>query len=317
MIALAPQDRRHLERLVRAKGLLESHRIARPSDFYRPHEKGQRQFHEAERPMRLLFPGNAWGKTTAIAIECDAWIQRSQRWRPTPERRITCIWFCPDFKQFDIIRPQIEEECLTRGWRFTSTDNKYTWPDGGRLFLASADRKWTFLQGINPDLIVFDEQPPLKVWREMLMRRRGRRKTEFCIAATATQGITWMATLYEQWADFHTDAGMDEMRAMLEQRHPEVWCWPRGGVHDNPGMDASDVAWYEGRTWSSDKEKKVRLYGGFENWAGDPVFDEAAVEWMRAQAALLDGEMGHGRLVDLEPLWKGDPRLKGRITISL
>jgi hypothetical protein len=57
-------------------------------------------------------------------------------------------------------RPQLEEECFDRPWRFNKSDHVYTFGDGGMMFLISGDSSWTHVQGINPDLVIFDEEPP-------------------------------------------------------------------------------------------------------------------------------------------------------------
>jgi hypothetical protein len=53
----------------------------RPSDFYRPHTGGQRQFHQAPHIVRCLFPGNGFGKTTAAGNEVNWWVTTATRGR--------------------------------------------------------------------------------------------------------------------------------------------------------------------------------------------------------------------------------------------
>lgn len=281
-----PPDYR--QRLV-ARALLRQLRQVRPADDYAPHDAGQVQFHQSTHTIRGLFPGNGWGKTTAICSEIDAWCRHTNRWQRTPDWPIVAVWFCPQYSQFGMLREQIELETIGRDipWRETRDGNFYEYPDGSRWFVASADRSWTFFQGINPDLIVFDEQPPVKLWREAMMRRRGKKKTRFVIGATATQGLTWMASeVFKPWKDHHADLGYSTETAADLQLHPDIFCWPFGGIDDNPGADQSDRDWYHTRQWSSEKEKKVRLHGGFEDWTGDSVFDEAAIDMLREELAV-------------------------------
>lgn len=269
-----------------ARAIIQQFRDARPADKYSPHDKGQVQFHRAAHTVRGIFPGNGWGKTTAMAAEADAWCRHTCRWQPTPAWSIIVVWFCPQYSQFGMLREQLETDIIGRNipWRDTPDGKFYEYPDGSRWYVASADRKWKFLQGINPDLVIFDEMPPGPLWREMMVRRRGSRKTRFVVGATATEGITHIAdAVYKPWKEFHADAGLDEEAAMIEQIHAYIWCWARGGIHDNPGADQSDIEWYEQTEWTSEKEKKVRLYGGFEDWTGDAVFSGSAVERMREE----------------------------------
>lgn len=271
------------QRLV-AKAILQQYRYSRPCDDYTPHDQGQLQFHQSTHTIRGLFPGNGFGKTTAVGAECHNWCIHSNRWQKTPPWPVQVVWFCQDFQQFGKLRDQIERDIIgsTARWRETTDGKFYQYPDGSRWFIASADRSWTFFQGTNPDLIVFDEQPPLKLWREAAMRRRGKRKTRYAVSATATQGISWMAdTIWAPWKKLYEDLGLSHETALFEQPHRDIWVWDEGGIEDNPGADEEDVRWYKAQEWSSEKEKKVRLRGGFEDWTGDSVFDEFSIERMR------------------------------------
>lgn len=279
------------QRLI-ARSVLQQFRESRPADDYRPHDLGQVQFHAASQTIRGVFPGNGWGKTTAAAAEIDAWCRHTCRWQETPAWPIVAVWFCPQYSQFGLLREQLETDIIGRNipWRKTQDGSYYEYPDGSRWYVASADRKWSFLQGINPDLIMFDEMPSGPLWREMMMRRRGTRKTRFIVAATATDGMNHIAdAVYIPWRDHHATLGLSEDAAMDEQRHGNIWCWPSGGIRDNPGADQTDVDWYEQTVWTSEKEKKVRLHGGFEDWTGDAVFAGSAIEAMRAEIDAWQG----------------------------
>lgn len=288
-----------------------------PGDHYRPHgvtmrgpntgkPSGQQQFHCALHPIRIMAPGNGWGGTQAMGAEADAWCRHTNRWQTTPPWPIRVVWFCPEFRQFDLVRANLEEFAIGRLPVFREGGfggPRYEWPDGSKMYLASYDRSWTHIQGIELDLCCFDEQPPLQLYREILQRRRGRRKVRVICKATQTKGLSWMAEdIYQPWLDYHRERGLDEEEAMQAQLHPDIWLWPRGSCHDNPGLDAQDDAWYEGRTWSSKKEARVRLWGGFESWAGDPVFDEEAIEWLRSMQDEWAVEFGGARTGMLVPV---------------
>lgn len=270
--------------------LLKETKADRPSDWYQPSTM-QRAFHKSTHIIRGMFPGNGAGKTTAMGIEANWWVRHKHPWQAIPPWPIVAIWICPQFRQFEILKPQLESECLDAGWTWNGSDNFYRWADDAHLWILPADRDWTYVQGINPDIVFADEEPPLKLWREMLQRRRGKRKTRFVVGATATQGVSWMESeIFKPWVEHHQGLGLDPERALEVQSHPHLWVWDRGGIRDNPGASTEDVEWYETRTWSSAKERKVRLKGGFENWAGDSVFDQAGVDWLRER--VKKGELG-------------------------
>jgi hypothetical protein len=94
-------------------------RHARPADFYVPHRRGQRQFHESPHAVRAMFPGNRFGKTTALGVEVNCCVRHDGRWNPwwagvTHPTQV--LWFCVDFGQFDLLRPQLEGTCFERTW---------------------------------------------------------------------------------------------------------------------------------------------------------------------------------------------------------
>lgn len=245
----------------------------------------QEAFHRSTHTIRALFPGNGWGKTTAIGAEVDAWLQGANRWQVTPPPPVEVVWVCPVFAQFLKLLPQLEREILTKGYSYNGSSHIFTWPNKSRLHLFSGDGDWKDLQGINPHLFVFDEEPPLALWREALFRRRGRNKTRFLVGATATTPGSWMeAEIFKPWLDAHDG---DEEQAIRQQRHPDIWCLPRGGLSDNPSASDEDVRHYEkvASSGMSAKEKKVRLRGGFANWLGDCIFDEDAIEHQETLAS--------------------------------
>lgn len=258
-----------------------------PAIAYTPHEDGQRQFHEATQPIRALFPGTGFGKTMAMAAECDAWARHTNRWQRTPDWPVVMVWYAKDEDQWELLKPQLDSEVFGRVPTYSNADRRYTWPDGSflKIILADNETAWEKKQGPNPDLMAFDEKSKLKLWRESLMRRRGKRNTKFLLGATATTGMSWMFTdLYKPWREFHKSRGVPIDRARFENLHPDLWVWDHGGIDNNPGVTEAQKKWYHDRTWSSPKEKKVRLYGGFEDWVGDPVFDPEALERMNLLA---------------------------------
>ena len=283
---------------------VESRKQARPFECYEPSYPGrvredgevcgpfanQLAYHKSRHKVRLLVPGNGWGKTTAMGAEAHAWATHCNRWQETPAWPVLQLWFCKLESQFDLIRIQLQETVF--GDEATFIDREFRWRDGSKLILGLADRSqdWMKWQGVPVDQVFFDEEPPAALWREMAVRSRGRRKTRFTIGATATSGESWMEKeLYRPWLEHHKKLGLDERRALIEQKHPRYFVWSMGGLADNPAADQSDVEWYESRTWRSDAERHVRMHGGFRRFTGDPVFDTAALEKMLA--ASIEGRL--------------------------
>lgn len=283
-----PAEHSEVRKLLAVRQLIEQYRQANPSDDYAPHADGQIQFHQARHIIRALFPGNGFGKTRSIAEEAHAWCTHSNRWQETPAWPVEVVWVCPDFSQFGKLRAQIEGETIGDNAKFktTKTGSFYAYPDGSRWWVTSADRSWRFFQGINPDLILFDEEPPPKLWREAMMRRRGKRKTRYAVAATATNGLTWMEGLiYQPWLDHHRAEGYSLETAVDVQLHPTIWCQPFGSASSNPGNSAEDWDWYQTQAWPSEAERQVRLRGGFADFTGNGVFDEAGMTRLRESMA--------------------------------
>ncbi len=287
-----------LER-IREQQTMEGLHEERPWLFYVPHERGQLQFHQATHVNRFLWPGNGFGKTRAASVEVAWWIYHCHPYQSTPAWAPIVVWCAETYKQFEILRTQLEAEALgpersrahPNGWRFNKSDRAYTWPDGARLFLVSGDSSWTHIQGVPVDLAVFDEEPPWPLFNELTQRRRAKRKTRYIITATATQGMTWMYhRLFVPWLKWFSDRGYTLDKALELQNHPLSWVWQRGGIDDNPAADAEDKAYYRMKSYGSEAEKMVRLHGGFADFSGHPVFDRTALEAMRA--GLEDGQTG-------------------------
>lgn len=304
-------------------------RESRPWLFYTPHP-AQRLFHQAQHIYRLLFPGNGWGKTRAAGTEIAWWVYHCHPYQKTPLWPPIIIWCAETYKQFEILREQLQAECLgperqarhPNGWRFNKSDKCYTWPDGARLFLVSGDSSWTHIQGVPVDLVEFDEEPPWPLFNELAQRRRGRRKTRYMMSATATQGLTWTYhRLYRPWLEWYSSRGLTLDQAIAIQNHPMTWLLERGGIDQNPGADAEDRAYYRMKSYASEAEKTVRLYGGFRDFAGYPVFDPAALGRMRD--GLMDGETGRlvrrkersGKRPPVYAFVPDGPMERGRITI--
>jgi Terminase large subunit, T4likevirus-type, N-terminal len=329
---LTPDERAEFQKAIRDADAIEHAQWLAPVDFYSPHARGQLQFHKATQIVRALWPGNGFGKTRAMGSEVAWWVYHCHPFQKTPSWPVIGIWAAETYKQFEILKEQLTAECFgpersaknPRGWKWNKSKNFFEWAGGDKLYLVSGDASWTAIQGINPDFFAFDEEPPKALYNEAKMRRRGKRKTRYMFAATATQGMTWMYhELYLAWLKHHQELGLNEQQAIEQQLLPWMWAWPTGGIKDNPGT-VDDVAYYEAQSFASEAERAVRLFGGFADFSGTPVFDIAALE--RQRAGLSDGVDGwltldttaapdlKGRIYKFEPGLE-DPEGRGRITI--
>lgn len=295
----------------RIKAAHAARKFSRPSDHYipgrqdwEPRRRFQLQFHQSKHIVRAMFPGNGAGKTTVVAVEADWWLQHNHPFQQTPAWPVIVVWVCQKFQQMEILRAQLEQECLTPGWIWNGQKNFYRWPGGDRMYVISNDGDWGSIQGIPIDLNIIDEECDHKLWRELTMRRRGRRKTRYAISATATKGRRWMySEVYKPWLELHNALGLDEDAAMLEQKHGNFWVWPKGGLDDNPTSEGNpeDLLWYADiLAAASNAEKHVRLKGGFMDLNAAPVFDHDQLKLMDAMAK-ADGLKGRiGILVQVE-----------------
>jgi len=297
MVELTPDERALIAKKIRAKAALQ--RLYEQHPFWEmhtfPHEEGQRQALESDHIIRVLIPGNGFGKTTVMAADCDMLMQRSDPFKPhcmpVPDRPTHAIWFCQKFQQFELMRPDLEQ-IWSAGWVWNATKHRYTWPNGSSLYALSSDADWTAVQGVQIDAVYFDEHPDKKFWTEMMFRRRGSKKTRFMVAATMTQGVTWFVRdIIQPWEDHCRELGLDHSEAIKLQPHHRIFVWDAGGISSNPAMSAEDLRHYEEAEGLSDKERRVRLSGGYADFSGDSVFSIEALDKMET----LEGQ--HGSLV--------------------
>lgn len=287
------QSRREYAAVLRTREAAKIYQRTNPNLFFRPHNNGQRQFLESRHDIRILIPGNGFGKTTVCGYDLDLLLQRRDPYKPEtmPDHPPTCVWVYQKQQQWEIMRPKIERSVFTRGWRFYKSDKFYAWPNEARLFMVSSKSDWTAIQGVELDSVVFDEHPDRDIWVELWYRFRGEEsKVRITVAATMTQGLTWFVReLIKPWEKFHREQGILGDQAIREQRHPRIWVWDRGGIEDNPTMGEKDRRHYEeGAT--SEAEKKVRLKGGYADFNAQGVFES---RWLaRYNKTVLPGEDG-------------------------
>jgi len=303
-------------RLIAALEWLKLLRQRHPADFYEPHSicpqrspragrpSGQLQFHLAPHIKRYICSGNGLGGTRAMAAEVDAWCRHTNRWQETPAWPVIVIWFCEVYSQFGKLRRDLEAFAFGDVPRYIEGGTegaRYVWPDGSTMYLGSYDSSWRRFEGIEADLIVFDEQPPEDLHERMMVRRRGKRSTKYISKASQVHGLSWMAEgLYRPWIKYHKDHGIHDEEAMMQaQIHPDLWLWPKGGAHDNPAVTDEQIQFLERQIFKSEKARKVSLFGGFESFSGEPVFSDVAIELQRKRLARHRTAVDSGSFVGL------------------
>lgn len=295
--AFTPAELETIARQLRAREALETLYQRKPlwrlTTF--PHDQGQLQVLQSPHIIRVLIPGNGFGKTTVMAADADMLMQRSDPFKPhlmpRPDRPTHAIWFCQKYQQFDMMRPDLEQ-VWTAGWEWNGSKHRYTWPNGSVLYALSSDSDWTAVQGVQIDAVYFDEHPDRRFWAEMMFRRRGKKRTRFMVAATMTQGITWFVReIIQPWEDRCRELGLTHGQALEQQPHDRIFVWDSGGIRSNPAMTEEDAQHYEQAEGLSDKERRVRLAGGYADFTGDSVFSDEGLDAMPVEA----GE--HGSLV--------------------
>lgn len=276
-------DRKQAENLVRAEAVIQRLEDSKPRWLIKPHDRGQIQFLQSRHKIRVAIPGNGFGKTTMMAIALDMGLQRDDPYNPdmlpAVNRRAIGIWVTTKYQQFEIVKQQLEEEVWTRPFTWNQNRHSYEWPNGSSLHVISSDSDWTHIQGVAVDFICFDEHPLKKLWTELMFRRRGKRRTRYMVAATMTQGMTWFVKeIIQQWETHHRQLGLTSEQARVQQLHPDIWVWDKGGLRDNPSMSEEDFKHYESIGSLSDKELRVRLQGGYADFSGDSVFDHKSLD---------------------------------------
>lgn len=273
-----------------------------------PRDNGQLQFHMSRHMIRTCAPGNGWGKTAVIAVEVDWWAFGDHPWpyEIPLDRPRKIVWIAQTYKQWSLIRTDIEAwwpKSVVQSWR-GQPHFDYTWPNGSTLSVITAETDPDSVAGIQPHLVVGDEEIPRKLANEMRARRRADTKTRYVFNGTALNGLNWQyRELYLNWLQFHQKRGLSEHDAMRAQLHdygdvnpllsgtPGIWCWPTGSHADNPRATKLSWAGYQATFSTFSKiEREVRLYGGYRDFNASPVFDLDSLE--RQRANLRPGRRG-------------------------
>lgn len=288
---LGEEDRRQLAKFLLGQRRREELCALHPPYAFKPHRNGQFQALSSTHTYRVLIPGNGWGKTTVMAADADLLMQQNDPYKPAvmPRGRpSTAIWVTQKYQQFEVMRPDLES-MWSVGWQWSAQKHLYSWPNGSRLFILSSDSDWSAIQGVEIDAVYFDEHPDRKLWVEMQFRRRGKKRTRYMVAATMTLGITWFVQDVVIPAEaIGRELGITQRDRLEQQPHPTTFLWDVGGITDNPSMTEEDAEHYAQVTGLSDKEREVRMGGGYADFQGEAVFDPKAL----ARMPIEQGENG-------------------------
>ena len=236
------------------------------------HEK-QMTFHRSLKRNRWVFGGNRSGKTECGAVEAIWWARGIHPYREN--RKEVCGWVVsPTFevqrevsqsKILSYLRPEWIVDVVMQSGRKST-------PEGGvidyitiknvlggvsKIGFKSADQGREKFQGASLDFVWFDEEPPLDVYQECLMRVMDR-KGEIWGTMTPLKGRTWV---------------YDEIY-MNKRGNPEIWTVTMEWA-DNPYLDPEEI---DLLTNAFDKESvESRRYGKFGDEGGlvYPEFDES------------------------------------------
>ncbi|MGI2905375.1 hypothetical protein [Tolypothrix sp. VBCCA 56010] len=274
----------------------------------------------ARQRIRVLTPGNRWGKTTAMGLDAHETAMLSGRFQPALPRPALMIWFCKRVEQFEIVWQQLSREVFGACARWKN--DAFTWENGSKLYVAVADKgeEWKNYMGIEADRFYFDEIPKMPhIYREMFARRTTARDARITISGTVVDGTDWTEEeLFHPWLAHHGwEAGELTPEMCLTQNHPKIWYWPHGGIRDNPAQSREVIEDFESQTWGGDANiKKVRNHGGYARIGGLTVFDAQATAWMRAEAQKLEqSNPSQVGVIGIAPCPKKptlNPRLLGR-----
>lgn len=276
---LPKADLEHAVRVLAATRAIDARRKLAPFEWYVPHAK-QLQFHKARQEVRALFPGNRFGKSSAAGMEAQWFCTRTHPYRPNPSEPGDVIWACPSFDQFEGLLPDLRALVWGTKPKWYKGDHILEFHGGGRLWAWSRDRAWDVLKGLNPALIVFDEDALAALWNESKARGYGRQETAKIITNTPTEAMgTWMETeVYRPWLEFHRERGYTEAEANALQLHPGLFVITVGGIGDNPSL-VHLVEKFRTTKWEGgDDEWHVRNFGGFRYIGARGVFDSAGLK---------------------------------------
>lgn len=179
---------------------------------YTPHPK-QKVFHCSQLEEKLFIGGNRSGKTVANVIECIWWLTKTHPFRPEVRAiegevrgRLVCVSFIEGLEK--IILPLFKKwvprkYLIDRSWdkSYINKTRTLTLSNGSFIEFQSYDQELEKFAGTSRHFVSFDEEPPMVVWQECLMRLIDT-DGSWWISMTPVEGLTWIfEDVYKPWEE--------------------------------------------------------------------------------------------------------------------
>lgn len=179
---------------------------------YVPHPK-QLTFHSSDKEEKLFIGGNRSGKTVANIVECIWWLTKTHPYRPEVNSRVgptkgrlVCVSFIDGLEKIilPLFKQWMPNKYLTnRSWddSYSTRTRTLTLADGSFIEFMSYDQELEKFAGTSRDFVSYDEEPPMTVWQECLLRLMDT-DGSWWISMTPVEGVTWVyREIYKRYKD--------------------------------------------------------------------------------------------------------------------
>jgi phage terminase large subunit-like protein len=198
---------------------------------YTPHPK-QKIFHSSEAEEKLLIGGNRSGKTVSNVVECIWRLTKTHPFRPDlnaikePIRgRIVTVSLKEGLQK--IVLPMFKKwmpkkYLINRSWdrSYNKEERTLYLADGSFIEFMTYEQDLEKFAGTSRHFVSFDEEPPMLIWQECLMRLIDT-DGDWWISMTPVEGLTWIFDMiYKPWE---------------EGKRPETLV-VKVSMHDNPHL---------------------------------------------------------------------------------
>ena len=211
---MAPRPNKHLPSLAE---MLESVADELDSQIesvysYTPHPK-QKLFHESKAEEKLLIGGNRSGKTVSNVVECIWRLTKTHPFRPDlnaikePIRgRIVTVSLKEGLQK--IVLPMFKKwmpkkYLINRSWdrSYNKEERTLYLADGSFIEFMTYEQDLEKFAGTSRHFVSFDEEPPMLIWQECLMRLIDT-DGDWWISMTPVEGLTWIFDMiYKPWEE--------------------------------------------------------------------------------------------------------------------
>jgi phage terminase large subunit-like protein len=175
---------------------------------YKPHE-AQEKFHKSTALEKLFIGGNRSGKTTGAVAEDVFWLTGEHPYRtdlpvPPVRGRIVAVDIEDGIKK--IVLPELakwtpQKFLINNSWEdsYDRQSRTLTLNNGSFVELMSFEQDVAKFAGTSRHFVHFDEEPPLEVFNENLMRLVDTNGS-YWIAMTPLIEMSWVkSNIYEPW----------------------------------------------------------------------------------------------------------------------